>query len=333
MAAGEAQASVSLYERINRVKRDCHRLKKTGTNAHFGYKYATESDISDMLRPLMAEHGVCLLYKGPERETVSIEWGEKQALYRVWVRYELVNVDNPAEREVLVCPGEALDSQDKGMNKALTAAAKYAWLKIFDISTGEPADDPDNGGGTEPVKPKISRAKTEPKPPPAKPVAPEVSTPPAPGDPDMRPAGDEWARVLYNRLAERCITLAQLRHVMYKKFGAGVFLKGIEEFPEKWPRGLGADIKRCLEDFPVVPNNPADLELTLRSAAAVEWQKQLGGKRPPDGMPSTIDEMIDAMKENLNWKQYPAGPDRTRQMIEDLKAGKVLVPNGTLIPF
>jgi len=44
--------------------------------------------------------------------------------------------------------GEAMDGQDKGVNKALTAAVKYGLLKTMLASTGE--DDPD--GAAEPER-------------------------------------------------------------------------------------------------------------------------------------------------------------------------------------
>lgn len=142
--------TVTLYQRINRVKADVVRVQKTGRNQHFGYNFATESDIADTLRPLMAEHGVCLCYHGPDFDRTKVEKagttksGVDRYRYIVWCKYTVRNAQNPQECfETWGC-GEALDQEDKGFNKAITAAHKYVLIKLFDVSTGDLAIDPDS---------------------------------------------------------------------------------------------------------------------------------------------------------------------------------------------
>lgn len=168
-----SEKPTSVYARLNAVKAGVKRVAKTGTNEHFKYQFATESDIVDCIRPLCAEHGIALVYHGPEPESIKIteitaKSGAIKFLYQMWVGYEVVNVDSPEDRFVVRGYGEALDNDDKGHNKALTNAHKYVLIRLFDISTGDTADDPDQHGSEDrgpagkprPVTP-TNKAKTD----------------------------------------------------------------------------------------------------------------------------------------------------------------------------
>lgn len=166
-----ATKPTSVYARLNAVKAEVSRIPKNGFNQHFQFKFSTESDIIDVVRPLCAKHGVALVYHGPDLDRMVIEdggttkSGTKQMLYRLWVRYEVVNVDDPADRFEVWGYGEGLDTSDKGHSKALTNAHKYVIIRLFDVSTGDPTEDPDAHGspGDERPSPVTSKnaAKTQ----------------------------------------------------------------------------------------------------------------------------------------------------------------------------
>ena len=54
----EPKAMASLYAKMAKVMGDIERLPKSGHNSHFKYDYATESDIADAIRPLLAKYVV-----------------------------------------------------------------------------------------------------------------------------------------------------------------------------------------------------------------------------------------------------------------------------------
>ena len=59
---------------------------------------------------------------------------------------KIVNIDKPTEFEILASSGSGVDTQDKGVGKAMTYSYKYMLLKTFAIPTGE---DPDKIGSEE----------------------------------------------------------------------------------------------------------------------------------------------------------------------------------------
>lgn len=244
------EKTASLYARINAVKAGIKRVPKTGKNTHFNYNYATESDISDLVRPLMAECGVCLVFKGPIRNMTEIidcptKSGGGQYFYRIWVKYILVNTDRPEEREEVLIPGEALDQQDKGFSKALTAAAKYAWLKIFDISTGDESADRDSDQPSD-KEPRLAPSYTLP-PSTSKPKAPRAAIPtsvPVTKTEDLgKKVGVDQAADLIAWLTSQGKGLSDLRSALYRG-GYRNAIRGKEENVADWPHSLLGPIEK-----------------------------------------------------------------------------------------
>lgn len=323
------------------MKADAKRVPKTGKNQHFGYQFATESDISDCLRDLMNEHGVCLLYHGPKPDQILVEEagttksGAIKLRCRVWMRYELVNVDNPAEREEVWGYGEALDMEDKGHNKAITNCHKYVMMKVFDISTGDPAEDPDREG----------HADTVVRPPPAAPrqtrppaVATSAASTPAGGPgAEGEAMGLDGAAQLLGRMNDRGITLKEIRAGLYKR-GLKDVLKGREVHPQLWPAGMIDDIKAVLTQYKVLEPTTDDMEL-LRRAAVRAWNKQSTSYKPGDPIPSDPSfckdpgELMNKMFEGGEWDSIKDESAKIKQMVRDLDGDLLDVLSGTMIPF
>lgn len=136
----------NLAAKMARVMTEIERLPKAGKNTRFDYTYATEGDILETIRPLMAKQGIAffptiLNIEETEKKTSS---GNSTTYTRVFMQFDLVCGDT-GETKTCHWVGDALDNQDKGINKAVTAAEKYFILKTFMMSTGDLKDDPDSG--------------------------------------------------------------------------------------------------------------------------------------------------------------------------------------------
>jgi hypothetical protein len=124
-------------------------VQKTGNNAHFKYKFASEADVLAALRPAMLEAGLMLV---PSVESYA-ETGGKVF---VEIHVTMSHKSGAVWPDRIVWRGCGQDSQDKALAKAITSAQKYGMLKLFQIETG---DDPDTDG-----KPKEKAAARNPKP-------------------------------------------------------------------------------------------------------------------------------------------------------------------------
>ena len=133
----------SLAARMAAVMGGISRLKKTGWNNHQSYEFATDGDVSDLVRGSLSENGIAFCIEAVD--IVSREPHGKQ--YRIVIKWRmmLTNADDKNDYLELDWFSEALDSQDKAFSKAATSAVKYFLLKTFLVSTGDPRDDPDTG--------------------------------------------------------------------------------------------------------------------------------------------------------------------------------------------
>lgn len=137
---------MKVYQAIANVMGD---LAKTGiskdqTNSFDKYKFRGIDDVYNAMAPLLAKHGLVILPRVLERlseERVSQKGG---AVFYVTVKAEFDMVAAEDGSKHTVCAyGEAMDRGDKGTNKAMTAAYKYAMFEAFCIPT-EGSDDADS---------------------------------------------------------------------------------------------------------------------------------------------------------------------------------------------
>ena len=142
----------NLYQRMSAVMQDVKRLQKDKNvgSGNYAYKAMSEEKVATTLRTAMIEHGLVIF--PVEQAHTLVDYtrhgrnGEPTtvSLSTVDVKYKLVNIDNPAEFEILASSGTGVDPQDKGVGKAMTYSMKYALMRAFLIPTGEDPDDVHN---------------------------------------------------------------------------------------------------------------------------------------------------------------------------------------------
>lgn len=119
-------------------------IHKGGKNPEFNYSYLSDADIALALQPVMAKHGLALIPVACE-VTMSEHRpprGDKSAQWRadVIMTYRLYHTSG-ACIPVQVA-GSGVDTQDKAIPKALTAAWKYAMRQTFAVPSGDDAEKP-----------------------------------------------------------------------------------------------------------------------------------------------------------------------------------------------
>jgi hypothetical protein len=147
----EVQAQAKLFMKLSRVMAELGRIPKAGENKYHKYKFATDADVADAIRPLLAEHGVFLFPSIPEVQTTSFERNGKMQTHTL-AKFTFTFCDGETGATwASEWFGESEDTGDKGVNKAATAALKYFLLKTFILSTGDPADETDSGVPSQPA--------------------------------------------------------------------------------------------------------------------------------------------------------------------------------------
>ncbi len=131
LSPGPNSPATTIGFKMAKVLAEIQKIPKEGYNEHFGYKYVREDTLTEQIRPLLAKHGISLMF-GAE---VLPDPGEGRT--RVLAKFTLTDVHgNQLESQV---PGEGKDlhHQDKALPKALTGAVKYWLYKTFLVSTGD----------------------------------------------------------------------------------------------------------------------------------------------------------------------------------------------------
>lgn len=145
---------MNIYQKINEVMKNIEYLAKDD-KVEFGttkYKAISEEKVTTAVREQLIKQGIVILPIKQESENKELIRTEKSVnmLTSVHTKYRIQNIDDVNDFIEVESNGTGVDTQDKGVGKAMTYAYKYMLLRTFAIPTGE---DPD----------KISSAETDAK--------------------------------------------------------------------------------------------------------------------------------------------------------------------------
>lgn len=109
-------------------------IGKNHTNTYDKYKFRGIDDVYNALAPLLARRGLLVLPRVLERtsEERTSKGGGAVFYITVAVEFDFVAASDGSKHTIRAY-GEAMDRGDKGTNKAMTAAYKYACFEAFCI--------------------------------------------------------------------------------------------------------------------------------------------------------------------------------------------------------
>lgn len=130
---------MKVYQAINRVQADLAKVgigKDRRNTQGAGYNFRGIDDVYNAVSPLLAQHGLCILPRMLSRQCEERQSKSGGALFYVTVEaeFDLVCAEDGSKHTIRTF-GEAMDSGDKGTNKAMSAAYKYAAFQAFAIPT------------------------------------------------------------------------------------------------------------------------------------------------------------------------------------------------------
>lgn len=130
---------LGLTEKLSAIYSEVNEVPKNGYNSYNNYSYFLEDDLSEMVRPKFAEHGIFVYPSCMEQDVTVLDDGK--ILTTVTMKYHIVDSESGEERLVL-SQGQGMDTQDKGVYKAITGAQKYFLYKLMMIAADdEPESD------------------------------------------------------------------------------------------------------------------------------------------------------------------------------------------------
>lgn len=129
-----------IYSRLAAILKETTAISKSRKNQQQGFMFRGIDDIMNELHESFAKNEVFILpvvqsYTTQDRPTKS---GGTNTYTRATITFRYMTTDGSFVETTNV--GEAMDSGDKGMNKAMSIALKYSLLQMFLIPTEEQKD-------------------------------------------------------------------------------------------------------------------------------------------------------------------------------------------------
>lgn len=128
-----------IYQKMANIMKKVSAISK-GRTSQQGYKFRGIDEVMNGLHDIFAEEEVFILpwVKEFTTELRQTKNGGIQTYVRATVTHRYITVDGSFVETVTV--GEAMDSSDKSMSKAISIALKYSLLQMLLIPTDEPKD-------------------------------------------------------------------------------------------------------------------------------------------------------------------------------------------------
>lgn len=132
-----------IYKAIADVLSEVGAVGKDGQNAFDKYRYRSIDAVMNAMHPAMAKYGVFVMPEVLEqsREERGSRNGGVLIYSIIKVRYTFYAEDGSSLTATVI--GEGMDKGDKSVNKAMSAAFKYALFQVFCIPTDEFTDSED----------------------------------------------------------------------------------------------------------------------------------------------------------------------------------------------
>lgn len=128
--------------KLARIMGSLPTLLPIGRNAHFGYNFIKDTQVSGAVRPRMAREGLMLIPNVLSEEWVETKTAKGGISYVTKLHVQFTIIDSESGDSITGSAyGYGDDAGDKGANKALTAAEKYFLLKLFQIGGEDLEDD------------------------------------------------------------------------------------------------------------------------------------------------------------------------------------------------
>lgn len=136
-----------IFSKMNAIKRDIGSVGKDQRNSGQGWNFRGIDQFMNALHPILNEHNVGILpsvvQHSEPKFIVNEKTGKTSKNTQLTVKYTFFAEDGSTVDVVM--PAEGVDPGDKGTNKALSAAFKYALMQTFCIPTEDMAEaDKDN---------------------------------------------------------------------------------------------------------------------------------------------------------------------------------------------
>ncbi len=155
MSITTSPSITSLAPALSLAQGEVRAAGKSGNNSYDKYTYSKLEDFLHVSRPILAKHGLALLFSVRDHVNMADRPTKNQGIEHVaQVMVDARIVHTSGEWIQATGVGEGQDRADKSLYKAITGAKKYLLAGLLAIPT---SDDPEEGEHEETVAPPLPR--------------------------------------------------------------------------------------------------------------------------------------------------------------------------------
>jgi len=142
--APDSKTPLNLAGKIAAISGHIGRIPKNGYNSFNKYPYVLEADVVEAIRYFLSAARI-LIYQSVKDWRITENLG-KSGDSRTDILYTFTIIDgHTGETLSFDQLGQGSDPRDKGSNKASTSAMKFAYLRLFNLSSGEDSEADEEG--------------------------------------------------------------------------------------------------------------------------------------------------------------------------------------------
>lgn len=129
-----------IYSKMANILKETKAITKSEKNLQQGFKFRGIDNVMNELHEIFSKNEVFILQEVKDFTTENrpTKSGGTNTFTRATITFRYMTTDGSFVETTNV--GEAMDSGDKGMNKAMSIALKYSLLQMFLIPTEEQKD-------------------------------------------------------------------------------------------------------------------------------------------------------------------------------------------------
>lgn len=126
----EMSKIMNIFQRINAVMKEVEYVQKGSAKVNGQYSFVSHDAVTAALHKPLADHGIVMV-----PSVLELTQDGNRTVARVQLAF--VNIDEPTDHIAIMHYGYGIDTQDKGIGKAVSYAVKYGLLKLFCLETGD----------------------------------------------------------------------------------------------------------------------------------------------------------------------------------------------------
>lgn len=135
-------AEGKIFSALTSIIGEVNAIGKNNKNQQQGFMFRGIDDVMNELHTLFGKYKVMIVPEVVEYDVKEKQTKTGSVMYQTRTRVRFHFTSEDGSEVVTTNVGEAMDSADKGMNKTMSCALKYALMQMFLIPTKE-TEDPD----------------------------------------------------------------------------------------------------------------------------------------------------------------------------------------------